>query len=98
MSEHAAAAAAALGLHIGETGFGMGGPAGAEQSAAFGDSASVAERLMHRARAGEIVLSGDIVKLAGGANAARPLPSLQSARRAAIPIYGIVLESRLPLA
>ena len=70
----------------------------AEQSAAFGDSASVAERLMHRARAGEIVLSGDIVKLAGGANAARPLPSLQSARRAAIPIYGIVLESRLPLA
>jgi len=63
------------GLHLGDTIFGMAGPQGDEQYVAFGDSVSIAERLVHRARAGEIVLSAEVT--------------------GALPIYGILLETRL---
>jgi class 3 adenylate cyclase len=92
-------AAVAVGLHAGDTVFGMAGPAGGEQYVAFGDTVSVSERLVHRARAGEIVFSAIVAK-AIGAEAmadwgAQSLPALELARRPALPIYGLVLETRL---
>jgi adenylate cyclase len=89
-------AAVALGLHLGETVFGMAGPAGAQHSIAFGDTVSVAERLVHRARAGEIVLSGAVTKTMGGTTGARALPPLELGRgRPPLVIYGILLDTRL---
>ena len=91
-------AAVALGAHLGEAVLGMAGPPGAQQYLAFGDCVSIAERLVHRARAGEIVLSHDLVQALGvepGSLGAEALPPLELTRRPAIPIYGIVLETRL---
>ncbi len=88
----------AAGLHLGDTVFGMAGPQGGEQYVAFGDTVSIAERLVHRARAGEIVFSADVAKAIGPAAAAlgaRQLPPLDLGRRPAIQIYGILLEARL---
>ena len=92
-------AAAAVGLHAGDTVFGMAGPAGGEQYVAFGDTVSIAERLVHRARAGEIVFSAAVAKaLRASALAdwgAEALPALELARRPALPIFGLLLETRL---
>jgi len=89
-------AAVALGLHLGETVFGMAGPASFQHSIAFGDTVSVAERLVHRARAGEIVLSGAVTKTMGGTTGARALPPLELGRgRPPLVIYGILLDTRL---
>jgi class 3 adenylate cyclase len=88
----------AVGMHLADTIFGMAGPQGGEQYVAFGDTVSITERLVHRARAGEIVLSGPVVKAFGeaaGALGAKPLPHLDLGRRPALPIYGILLETRL---
>jgi adenylate cyclase len=91
-------AAVALGLHLGEAVFGMAGPQGAEQYVAFGDCVSIAERLVHRARAGEITFSGILLKALGNAGealGAEALPPLEIARRPAIPLYGLLLDTRL---
>ncbi len=91
-------AALSVGLHLGDTIFGMSGPQGAEQYVAFGDTVSIAERLVHRARAGEIVLSGTLVKAYGPAVAglgAKVLPPLELGKRPPLPIFGILLETRL---
>jgi len=91
-------AALAVGMHLGETLFGMAGPQGGEQYVAFGDAVTMAERLVHRARAGEIVLSAELVKALGPAATqlgAQALPPLELGRRPALPIFGIVLEDRL---
>ena len=92
-------AAVALGLHTGEALFGMAGPQGAQQFVAFGDCVSVAERLVHRARAGETVLSLDVMKALGAAVAtlgAEELPALElGGKRPPLAIYGVVLETRL---
>ena len=97
--EYGLPAAVALGLHLGEAVFGMAGPQGAQQFVAFGDCVSVAERLVHRARAGEIVVSVDIMKALGAAAAtlgAEELPALElGGKRPPLPIYGLVLETRL---
>ena len=88
----------AVGVHLADTIFGMAGPQGGEQYVAFGDSVTVAERLVHRARAGEIVLSGQVMKAFGSAAAAlgaKPLPPLELGRRPALPIFGVLLENRL---
>lgn len=97
-TEYGLPAAVSLGVHLGETVFGMAGPQGAQQYVAFGDPVSVAERLVHRARNGEIVISEPVVKALGaaaGAFGAEPLPALELPKRQPIPIYGIVLETRL---
>ncbi len=100
-SEFGLPAALSLGLHAGETLFGMAGPQGGEQYVAFGDCVSIAERLVHRARAGEIVFSVEVAKLLGStasslaALGAQPLPPVDLGRRPALPIYGILLETRL---
>lgn len=97
--EYGLPAAVSLGLHIGEAVFGMAGPQGAQQFVAFGDCVSVAERLVHRARAGEIVISVDVMKALGAAVktlGAEELPALElGGRRPPLPIYGMLLETRL---
>ena len=88
----------AVGLHMADTIFGMAGPQGGEQYVAFGDGLSIAERLAHRARAGEIVFSDEFLKAFGsaaGTLGVTPLPPLELGRRPAIPIYGMLLETRL---
>src|SRR2546428_4683239 len=55
-SDYALPAAVALGLHVGDTVFGMAGPHPSQEYVAFGDCVSIAERLVHRARAGEVLL------------------------------------------
>lgn len=97
-TEYGLPAAISAGLHLCETIFGMAGPQGGEQYVAFGDCVSIAERLVHRARAGEIVLSVEVVKALGAEAAglgAKPLPPLDLGRRPPLPIYGILLETRL---
>jgi adenylate cyclase len=91
-------AALSAGLHLGDTLFGMAGPQGGERYVAFGDSISITERLVHRARAGEIVFSADVAKALGDtvrALEAKSLPPLDLGRRPALAIYGILLETRL---
>jgi adenylate cyclase len=91
-------AAVSLGIHMGETVFGMAGPPSAQQFSALGDCVSIAERLVHRARHGEIVLSADLLKVLGDAAAelgAESLPDLDLGKRPALQIYGLVLETRL---
>src|SRR3954463_12234433 len=87
-----------IGLHLADTIFGMAGPQGGEQYVAFGDSVSITERLVHRARAGEIVLSGEVMNALGAAGealGAHKLPALELARRPSIAIYGLLIETRL---
>ncbi len=89
----------AVGLHVGDTVFGMAGPHGGEQYVAFGDTVSITERLVHRARAGEIVFSSEYAKLLGAAAAAKlgaqVLPPLELGKRPPIALFGVLLETRL---
>ena len=98
-TEYGLPAAVSLGVHIGETVFGIAGPQSAQQLNALGDCVSVAERLVHRARAGEIVISLDFMKALGAAVetlGAEELPVLElGGKRPPLPIYGMVLETRL---
>ena len=95
-SEYGLPAAVAHGIHMGETVFGMAGPQGAQQFVAFGDPVSIAERLVHRARSGEIILSAEAHKAMGGGVDAQELPPLEiGGRRPPVRIYGVVLETRL---
>lgn len=97
-SEYGLQAAVAMGLHLGETVFGMAGPDGSPQFVAFGDCVSIAERLLHRARAGEFVLSAavmDALAASGLELEADPLPDLHLARRESVEIYGVLLDTRL---
>jgi adenylate cyclase len=88
-------AAVAQGLHVGDAVSGSAGPSGARQDLVFGDTVAIAERLLRRARTGEIVLTADVMKFVGGASGARPLPALDMGRRPPLVIYGVVLETRL---
>ena len=91
-------AAISAAVHLGEAVFGMAGPIAHQQFVAFGDCVSVTERLVHRARSGEVILSLDFMKALGSAAqslAVEELPPLEIAKRAPIPVYGIVLNTRL---
>jgi adenylate cyclase len=97
-TEYGLPAAVSVAVHLGEAVFGMAGPIGAQQFVAFGDCVSVCERLAHRARAGEVVLSLDFMKALGtsvSSLGAVELPPIEIAKRPPIPIYGILLETRL---
>ena len=89
----------AVGLHCGDTVFGMAGPHGGEQYVAFGDTVSISQRLVHRARAGEIVISLDFMRALGATVktlGAEELPPLELGnKRPPVAIYGLLLESRL---
>ena len=98
-TEYGLPAAVSVGVHIGETVFGMCGAPGAQQFTALGDCVSIAERLVHRARAGEIVFSLDLMKALRAkveTLGAKELPVLElGGKRPPLPIYGMVLETRL---
>jgi class 3 adenylate cyclase len=91
-------AAISAAVHLGEAVFGMAGPIAHQQFVAFGDCVSVTERLVHRARAGEVILSADFLKALGTSAqtlGAEELPALEIGKRTPIAIYGMALEKRL---
>lgn len=91
-------AAVAISVHAGPAVIGTAGtPPGARPLVA-GDSVSVAERLLHRARAGEFVLSKpvmDALTAGGFALDAETLPPLNIPRREPLPLYGVLRDTRL---
>lgn len=91
-------AAVAIGLHAGDTIIGAAPGAMPGQPLVIGDSVSVAERLLHRARAGEFVLSKtvmDALATAGVALDAQSLPPLEIPRRDPVRLYGVIRDTRL---
>jgi adenylate cyclase len=97
-TEYGLPAAVAVAGHPGEAVFGMAGPVASQQFVAFGDCVSVCERLVHRARAGEIMLSLDFVKALGASVqeiGAQELPPIEIPKRAPVQIFSIGVETRL---
>ena len=91
-------AAIALGVHLGDAVFGEAGPVGARTDVVFGDCVSIAERLVHRARAGELVLSHAVMGVVSVSELeldAQPLPPLELHNRPSIRIYGVLRDDRL---
>lgn len=88
----------AQGLHLGEAVLGVAGPRGQERRVAFGDSVSLAQCMVNRARAGEFVMSEAVMGALSVENLdldAEPLPQLELPRRSPIRIYGVLVEGRL---
>jgi class 3 adenylate cyclase len=88
----------AQGLHLGEAVLGVAGPRGLERRVAFGDSVTLAQALVNRARAGEFVMSEAMMGALSVENLdldAEPLPQLELPRRSPIRIYGVLVEGRL---
>jgi class 3 adenylate cyclase len=86
--------AVAIGLHSGDVVVG----AVDGHSLIIGDGLSIAERLLHGARAGEIVLSKpimDALTAAGVKLEAEELPPLTLSKREPIPLYGVQLDTQL---
>jgi class 3 adenylate cyclase len=90
--------AVAQGLHLGEAVLGIAGPRGMERRVVFGDSVSLAQAMVNRARAGEFVMSEAVMGALSVENLdldAEPLPQLELPRRSPIRIYGVLVASRL---
>jgi len=90
--------AVAQGLHLGEAVLGIAGPRGLERRVAFGDSVSLAQAMVNRARAGEFVMSEAVMGALSVENLdldAEPLPQLELPRRTPIRIYGVLVQGRL---
>jgi class 3 adenylate cyclase len=92
-------AAVSMGLHCGDAvvGFAEKSPT-PEQLFVFGDCVSIANRLLHRARAGEFVISETLRDLAaemGVTIDAEELPPLEIPKRDPIRLYGVLLDTRL---
>jgi class 3 adenylate cyclase len=88
----------AQGLHMGEAVLGFAGPRGMAHRVAFGDSVSLAQAMVRRARAGEFVMSEAVMGALSVENLdldAEPLPQLELPRRAPIRIYGVLIAERL---
>jgi class 3 adenylate cyclase len=86
--------AVAIGLHSGDVVVG----AVDGHNLIIGDGLSIAERLLHGARAGEIVLSKpimDALTAAGVKLEAEELPPLTLSKREPIPLYGVQLDTQL---
>jgi len=91
-------AADAIGLHAGDAVIGASEAPLPEQMLVIGDSISVAERLLHRARAGEFVFSKtvmDALAATGFAIEAAKLPPLVIPRRDPIELFGVLRDTRL---
>ncbi len=91
-------AAVAIGIHTGNAVVGISDNVMPGQSLIIGDSVSVAERLLHRARAGEFVLSQpvmDALTISGFELEAEALPALEMPRREAIHLFGVLRDTRL---
>lgn len=96
--EYGLRTALALGMHRGEAVYGKAGPAAQRNAVVFGDCVSIAERLVHRARAGELVLSDAVMGVLSVAELeldAQPLPPLELHNRPAMRIYGVLRNDRL---
>jgi len=96
--EYGLRTAIALGAHRGEAVFGEAGPAAQRNAVVFGDCVSIAERLVHRARAGELVFSDALMAVISVAELeldAQPLPPLELHNRPSIRIYGVLRDDRL---
>lgn len=96
--EYGIRAAVAMGLHAGEVVIGSTDGPLAGRMLIVGDSVSVANRLLHRARAGEFVLSNSVISAlvtAGIALEIEELPPLVMPRREPIPIFGVLRDTRL---
>lgn len=96
--EYGLRTALALGVHLGEAVYGEAGPAAQRNAVVFGDCVSIAERLVHRARAGELVLSDAVMGVVSVAELeldAQPLPPLELHHRPAMRIYGVLRNDRL---
>jgi class 3 adenylate cyclase len=90
--------AVAQGLHMGEAVLGVAGPRGLERRVAFGDSVSLAQSMVNRARAGEFVMSEAVMGALSVENLdldAEPLPQLELPRRSPMRIYGVLVQGRL---
>lgn len=90
--------AVAIGVHAGDAIVGVAVNSMAGQPLFIGDSVSIAERLLHRARAGEVVLSKPVMDALGEcdfAHEAKELPPLEIARREPIPLFGVLRDTRL---
>jgi len=91
-------AAVAIGLHAGDAVIGTAGGASPGQPLVIGDCVSIAERLLHRARAGELVLSKaimDALAAIGFELEVKALPPLEIPRRDPIRLFGVVRDTRL---
>ena len=97
--EYGISAATSMGIHSGNAVIGLAqGGKGSGQRHIVGDAVSLAERLLHRARAGEFVMSKPIIDaLAASSFAldAEQLPPLQVPRRDLIELWGVPLDTRL---
>lgn len=96
--EYGLRTAIALGVHRGEAVYGEAGPSEHRDAVVFGDCVSIAERLVHRARAGELVLSDAVMGVVSVAELeldAQPLPPLELHNRPAMRIYGVLRNDRL---
>jgi len=97
--EYGIRAATSMGLHSGTAVVGLAsGGKSAGQRHIVGDAVSVAERLLHRARAGEIVMSKTVydgLSLSQFEVEAEELPPLEVPRRESIPLWGLPLDTRL---
>lgn len=91
-------AAIAMALHAGDAVAGVADSPLSGQLLFVGDSVSITERLLHRARAGELVLSKpvmDALVAAGFALETDPLPPLAIHGREPIPLFGVLRDTRL---
>src|SRR5260221_5536934 len=92
-------AAVSQGLHCGDAvvRFAKGSPT-TEQVFVFGDCVSIGNRRLHRARAGEFVLSETLMDLAAEMGVmidAEKLPPLEIPRRDPIKLFGVLIDTRL---
>jgi len=98
--DHDIRAAVAMGLHSGAAVVGFADGPIPGQPLVIGDSVSVAELLLHRARAGEIVVSKTIMDELAATRfvlEAKELPLFKIPPREPIRIFGVVLDTRLDL-
>ena len=91
-------ASIALALHAGEVVIGTADGPIAGLPLFIGDSVSITERLLHRARTGEVILSKpvmDALAETGFELEVSPLPALEIPRRDPILLFGVVRDTRL---
>jgi adenylate cyclase len=97
-NEYGIRAATSMGIHSGSAVIGLTQGGGSGQRHIVGDAVSVAERLLHRARAGEFVMSKAVFDALATSQFeldAEELPALEVPRRAPIALFGVPLDTRL---
>lgn len=91
-------AAPAIGMHLGDIVLGLAGRGVHARAHVLGDCVSIANRLLHRARAREFVLSDSMMGALAAENLhleAAALPPLEIPRRPPVKLYGVLLDTGL---